>query len=615
MLSRATSMPMTQTATAAKAAGLGSLPEWDLSHLYPTMDGPEFKADLARAESACREFAKSHRGTLADVVARPDGGQALYAILQAYEGVEDLLGRLMSFAGLVYSGETTDPQRAKFYGDTQERLTAASSDLLFFTLELNRIDDALLDGLMAKPPLSHYRPWLEDIRRDKPHQLDDKLEQLFHEKSVTGRGAWNRLFDETIASLRFQVRGEDLAIEPTLNKLQDPDGTVRKDAAEALARTFKGGLRTFALITNTLAKDKEISDRWRGFEDVSDARHLANRVEREVVEALVSAVQDAYPCLSHRYYALKAKWFGRDALDYWDRNAPLPKVEQRTIPWGEARDTVLEAYAAFSPKMADIARRFFDERWIDAPVRPGKAPGAFAHPTVPSAHPYVLVNYQGKPRDVMTLAHELGHGVHQVMAAPNGALMAPTPLTLAETASVFGEMLTFRRLLDSTSDPVQRKAMLAAKVEDMINTVVRQIAFYSFERKVHLERRNGELTAEAISDLWMSVQAESLGPSIRLGPGYETFWTYIPHFIHSPFYVYAYAFGDCLVNSLYGVYEGASEGFVDRYFALLSAGGTKHYGELLQPFGLDARDPAFWQIGLGMIERLIGELEALDAQG
>ncbi|WP_240539858.1 M3 family oligoendopeptidase [Salinarimonas soli] len=606
-------MPTTQTLMAAKAAGLGALPEWDLSDLYPTMDGPEFKADLARAESACRSFAEQHRGTLAGVAGRADGGEALFAVVRAYEEIEDLLGRLMSFAGLVYSGETTDPKRAKFYGDAQERLTSASSDLLFFTLELNRIDDALLDGLMAKAPLSHYRPWLEDIRRDKPHQLDDRLEQLFHEKSVTGRGAWNRLFDETIASLRFQVRGEDLAIEPTLNKLQDPDGAVRKDAAEALARTFKGGLRTFALITNTLAKDKEISDRWRGFEDVSDSRHLANRVEREVVEALVSAVQEAYPRLSHRYYALKARWFGRDALDYWDRNAPLPTVEQRTIPWGEARDTVLEAYAAFSPRMADIARRFFDERWIDAPVRPGKAPGAFAHPTVPSAHPYVLVNYQGKPRDVMTLAHELGHGVHQVMAAPNGALMAPTPLTLAETASVFGEMLTFRRLLDGTRDPVQRKAMLAAKVEDMINTVVRQIAFYSFERKVHLERRNGELTADAISDLWMSVQAESLGPSIRLGPGYETFWTYIPHFVHSPFYVYAYAFGDCLVNSLYGVYEGASEGFVDRYFALLSAGGTKHYGELLQPFGLDARDPAFWQIGLGMIERLIGELEALEA--
>ncbi|HYF55992.1 MAG TPA: M3 family oligoendopeptidase [Salinarimonas sp.] len=612
MLPRASHLPATASAPASKAAMLGALPEWDLGHLYPGMASPAFADDLARAEAACRDFAASHRGRLAEIAAAPDGAAALFAIVRSYEEIEDLLGRLMSYAGLTYSGDTTDPARAKFYGDTQERLTAASSDLLFFTLELNRLDDGLLDRLLAEPPLSRYRPWLEDIRRDKPYQLDDRLEQLFHEKSVTGRGAWNRLFDETIASLRFQVRGEELAIEPTLNKLQDSDGAVRKDAAEALARTFKANLRTFALITNTLSKDKEISDRWRGFEDVADSRHLANRVEREVVEALVTAVREAYPRLSHRYYALKARWFNRDALDYWDRNAPLPKVEQRTISWTEARETVLDAYGAFSPRMADIARRFFDERWIDAPVRPGKAPGAFAHPTVPSAHPYVLLNYQGKPRDVMTLAHELGHGVHQVLAAPNGALMAPTPLTLAETASVFGEMLTFRRLLDATKDPVQRKAMLAAKVEDMINTVVRQIAFYSFERKVHLERRNGELTADAISELWLSVQGESLGPAIRLGPGYETFWTYIPHFGHSPFYVYAYAFGDCLVNSLYGVYERASDGFVDRYFALLSAGGTKHYGELLQPFGLDARDPAFWQIGLGMIERLIGELEAME---
>jgi len=262
--------------------------------------------------------------------------------------------------------------------------------------------------------------------------------------------------------------------------------------------------------------------------------------------------------------------------------------------------------------MAEIARVFFDRNWIDAPVRPGKSPGAFAHPTVPSAHPYVLLNYQGKPRDVMTLAHELGHGVHQVLASPNGALMAPAPLTLAETASVFGEMLTFRRLLEQTTDRTQRRAMLAAKVEDMINTVVRQVAFYAFERKVHLERRTGELTAQALCDLWMSVQAESLGPAIRLGPGYETFWTYIPHFVHSPFYVYAYAFGDCLVNSLYGLYEQASEGFVERYFALLAAGGSRPYGELLAPFGLDARDPSFWQIGLGMIERLIGELERME---
>jgi oligoendopeptidase F len=597
----------------APASGhLGALPEWDLSDLYPGIGSDAFRADLARAEAECKAMAEAYRGKLEELAKRPDAAAALGEAVQRYEAVEDLLGRLMSYAGLVYSGDTTDPVRAKFSGDTQERLTAASSDLLFFTLELNRIDDSVMDKAMASPPLGHYRPWIEDLRKDKPYQLDDQLEKLFHEKSVTGRSAWNRLFDETIASLRFTVRGEELPIEPTLNKLQDPDETVRRDAAEALAKTFKAHLRTFTLVTNTLAKDKEISDRWRGFKDVADSRHLANRVEPEVVEALVAAVRDAYPRLSHRYYALKARWFNKDKLEYWDRNAPLPKVEQRTIPWEEARETVLSAYSAFAPRMADIARRFFDDRWIDAPTRPGKAPGAFAHPTVPSAHPYVLLNYQGKPRDVMTLAHELGHGVHQVLAAPNGALMAPTPLTLAETASVFGEMLTFRRLLDETTDPVQRKAMLAAKVEDMINTVVRQIAFYSFERKVHLERRNGELTSDKLCELWMSVQEESLGPSIRLGAGYESFWTYIPHFIHSPFYVYAYAFGDCLVNSLYGVYERSSDGFVDRYFALLSAGGTKPYSELLAPFGLDARDPAFWQIGLGMIERLIGELEAME---
>lgn len=606
-------LPLHQTSTTGAAqVDLGMLPEWNLSHLYPGMDSDAFKRDLAWAEGECKAFAVAYRGKLDAMVQGEKGPEALTEVIKRYEALEDVLGRIMSYAGLVYSGDTTDPIRAKFYGDTQERLTTASTELLFFGLELNRIDDVVLDKAVEQAPLSHYKPWIEDLRRDKPFQLDDRIEQLFHEKSVTGRSAWNRLFDETIASLRFNVRGEELPIEPTLNKLQDTDETVRKDASDALAKTFRDNLRIFTLITNTLSKDKEISDRWRGFEDVADSRHLANRVEREVVEALVSAVREAYPRLSHRYYALKAKWFGKDKLDHWDRNAPLPKVEQRTISWNEARDTVLSAYSAFSPRMADIAKRFFDEGWIDAPTRPGKAPGAFAHPTVPSAHPYVLLNYQGKPRDVMTLAHELGHGVHQVLAAPNGALMAPTPLTLAETASVFGEMLTFRRLLDQTTNPVQRKAMLAAKVEDMINTVVRQIAFYSFERKVHLERRNGELTADKLCELWMSVQDESLGPSIRLGAGYETFWTYIPHFVHSPFYVYAYAFGDCLVNSLYGKYETANEGFVDRYFALLSAGGSKPYGELLAPFGLDARDPAFWQIGLSMIERLIGELEAME---
>jgi oligoendopeptidase F len=465
---------------------------------------------------------------------------------------------------------------------------------------------------MHDPALGHYRPWLEDIRKEKPYQLEDRVEQLFQEKSMTGYTAFNRLFDETMVALRFKVGGKSLSIEQTLNLLQDPKERTRRAASEALARTFKENLRLFALITNTLAKDKEISDRWRGFADVAASRHLSNRVEPEVVDALVMSVRAAYPQLSHRYYALKAKWFGKKKLMHWDRNAPLPKVAMRTIRWGEAQDTVLEAYGAFSPQMAAIAERFFKDRWIDAPVRPGKSPGAFSHPTVPSAHPYVMLNYQGKPRDVMTLAHELGHGVHQVLAAPNGALMAPTPLTLAETASVFGEMLTFKRLLAETTDKKQRKAMLAAKVEDMINTVVRQIAFYTFERQVHTERRNGELTAERINEIWMGVQKESLGPAIDLRPGYETFWAYIPHFIHSPFYVYAYAFGDCLVNSLYAVYEKANEGFAERYMQMLAAGGTKHHSELLAPFGLDARDPAFWNGGLGVIERMIGELEALD---
>ncbi len=598
-------------ATQSNSNDLGIMPEWKLEHLYPGMDSPAFAADLAKAASACAAFADAHKGKLAGLATATDGPAGLHAAIVRFEALDDLIGRIMSYAGLIYAGNTTDPVRGKFYGDAQDKMTAASSEMLFFTLELNRIDDAVLDPLMARAPLAHYAPWLADIRKERPHQLDDKLEQLFHEKSVVGASAWNRLFDETISDLRFTVEGEEMAIEQALNKLVDAKGTTRRAASEALAATFKENIRTFTLITNVLAKDKDISDRWRGFADIADSRHLSNRVEPEVVDALVSAVREAYPRLSHRYYKLKASWFGQDVLDHWDRNAPLPKVEQRTIPWAEAKDMVLTAYAGFSPDMEKVARRFFDEGWIDAPVRPGKSPGAFAHPTVPSAHPYVLLNYQGKPRDVMTLAHELGHGVHQVLAAPQGALMAPTPLTLAETASVFGEMLTFRKLLGAITDPKQKKAMLASKVEDMINTVVRQIAFYSFERKVHAARKEGELTSDKIGELWMSVQAESLGPAIKLHPGYETFWAYIPHFIHSPFYVYAYAFGDCLVNSLYGVYEKAHPGFVEHYFDLLKAGGAKPYGELLKPFGLDAKDPAFWQIGLNMIEGMIMELEGM----
>lgn len=606
-------MPLPHPVHAPQSAGsaeLGALPEWDLTDLYAAMDAPEIERDLKESLERAKTFEASYKGRLSELA--KDNVAALVTAIRAYEDLEDLMGRLISFAGLVYAGNTIDPAAQKFYGDVQEQITTASSHLLFFGLELNTVDDAVMDAALEDSQLGHYRPWVEDLRKGKPYQLEDRVEQLFHEKSVTGSNAWNRLFDETMAALTFNVDGDKLAIEPTLNLLVDPSADKRRDAFQALNETFSENLRTFALITNTLAKDKEISDRWRNFKDIADSRHLANRVERDVVDALVAAVRDAYPRLSHRYYKLKAGWLGTDQLNSWDRNAPLPDADTRVIPWDEARQTVLSAYDAFSPQMSEIAGRFFDKGWIDAPARSGKAPGAFAHPTVPSAHPYVLVNYQGKIRDVMTLAHELGHGVHQVLAGHNGPLMAPTPLTLAETASVFGEMLTFKSLLAKADNPQTRKIMLASKAEDMINTVVRQIAFYSFERKVHTERRNGELTAEKIGELWMSVQGESLGPAIKLNEGYETFWTYIPHFIHSPFYVYAYAFGDCLVNSLFAVYEDAETGFQEKYFELLKAGGTKHHSELLAPFGLSATDPDFWKKGLSVIERIIDELEELD---
>ncbi|HXF52723.1 MAG TPA: M3 family oligoendopeptidase [Hyphomicrobiaceae bacterium] len=584
------------------------MPEWNLDDLYRGPDAPEIERDLADARARALRLKDAYQGKLVEVA--NDGAQLAQAVL-AYEALSDLMGRLGSYAGLLYAGDQSDPLRAKFYGDISEKLTDISSQIIFFELEINKIPDATLEQALRHPALARYKPWFDDLRKEKPYQLEEEVEKLFHEKSQTARAAWNRLFNETMAALRFPVAGEaePLALEPTLNLLSNPDEGRRRAGAEALARVFKDNVRVFTLITNTLAKDKEISDRWRGFKDVADSRHLANRVEGPVVEALVQAVRASYPNLSHRYYRLKAKWLGKDRLAYWDRNAPLPDKPERVIPWPQARSIVLGAYGRFSPDMAQIAGTFFERRWIDAPVRPGKAPGAFSHPTVPSVHPYVLLNYLGKSRDVMTLAHELGHAVHQVLAAPLGPLLAPTPLTLAETASVFGEMLTFQSLLAEARSAKERKALIAGKVEDMLNTVVRQIAFYSFERKVHEARRQGELTSDQLGRFWLEVQGESLGPAIELNAGYEVYWTYVPHFIHAPFYVYAYAFGDCLVNSLYALYEEAHPGFVGKYLDMLRAGGSKHHSELLAPFGLDANKPEFWQKGLSVIERMIDELE------
>jgi oligoendopeptidase F len=609
----ASAMGAAAGAEAGADTALGPMPEWDLGDLYASTDAPELARDFKWAAEEARRIATAYQGRL---VGLAGDGAALAVAVKAYEALQDVVGRIGSYAGLLYYADTSDTARAKFFGDTQSKITALSTDLVFFELELNQIEDAALDAVLKHPDLVRYAPWFADLRKEKKHQLDEQLEKLFVEKAATSRSAWDRLFNETMTALRFEVAGEPkpLSLEPTLNFMMHPDREKRKAAAEALAKVFQGNIRLFTLITNTLAKDKEISDRWRGFGDVADSRHLANRVEPEVVDALVGAVRAAYPRTAHRYYAMKARWLGMDKLAHWDRNAPLPEKPEHVFTWKEAERIVLDAYAGFDPDMARIAQPFFTKRWIDAPVREGKASGAFSHPTTPSAHPYILLNYQGKPRDVMTLAHELGHGVHQVLAAPQGPLLAPTPLTLAETASVFGEMLTFKALLAATAEPRERKALIAQKVEDMINTVVRQIAFYSFERKLHEARREEELTSERIGELWMSVQGESLGAAVELKPGYEVFWSYIPHFIHSPFYVYAYAFGDCLVNSLYSLYQDAHPGFVGKYFDLLKAGGSKHHSELLAPFGLDATSPTFWAKGLSVIEGMIDELEAMEGK-
>jgi oligoendopeptidase F len=594
------------TASAVSADDLGVLPVWDLTDLYPGLESSELKRDLSAVAERAAKLEQQGKGKVADAT-----GEQLAGMIAEYEALQDLIGRMYSYASLAYAGDMADPKVAGFYQDMQEKLNDIGTRLLFFTLEINRIEETALEKkYMESARLAHYRPWLRDLRLFRDHQLDDELERLLHEKAVAGRAAWNRLFDETMAGLRFPWGREQLTAEQVLHKLSDKDAKTRKLAARTLAKVFKQNIRLFALITNTLIKDKEVEDRWRKYPTPEAYRHLSNCVEPEVVNALTDAVTAAYPKLSHRYYKLKAKWMGGKKLNWWDRNAPLPEDSDRMIGWDEARETVLKAYGRFSPQLADLGKKFFDNAWIDAPARPGKASGAFAHPTVPSAHPYLLLNYQGRTRDVMTLAHELGHGVHQLLAAEQGPLMADTPLTLAETASVFGEQLTFRALLDAAG-PERRKIMLASKVEDMINTVVRQTAFFKFERNLHAARRDGELTPDRIGEIWMGVQGESLGPALKLDQDYSSFWCYIPHFVHSPFYVYAYAFGDCLVNALYARYQDAEQGFQDKYFTMLKAGGTLRHKELLEPFGLDASDPAFWSKGLGVIEGFIDELEQL----
>jgi oligoendopeptidase F len=608
-------------ARAKKNAKAAALPVWDLSDLYASPKDPAIARDGKSLAKKTADFSKLYAGKLNTLNA-----EALAKAIASYEALQDGIGKLGSYAQLLYASDMSNPAHTQFYQNTQEALTGISSQLVFFTLELNKLSDAALnkmyqgtssrakraDPAKNKTGLLRYKPWIDVVRSYKPYQLSDELEGYIHETSVT-MGAWQRLFDESISRLEFTVDGKKLSEPQALDLLSGKDAKKRKAAAKEIARVFAANAPLFALITNTLAKAKHIEDEKRKFAKPISSRNISNQVEDEVVEALISTVKKNYKNLSHKYYAWKAKQFGVKALDYWDRNAPLPAASDKRIEWAEGVTLVREAYHAFSPELAKVGDKFFDNNWIDVPVRAGKSPGAFAHPTVPSAHPYLLLNYLGKTRDVMTLAHELGHGVHQVLSASQGALMADTPLTLAETASVFGEMLTFQELLNRETNKKTRQLLIAGKIEDMLNTVVRQIAFCEFERMVHDERRFGELSVARIGEIWMQVSAESLGPSIKLHSEYASYWMYIPHFIHSPFYVYAYAFGDCLVNSLYGVYlrekkAGRADQFAKKYLDMLKAGGTLRHKELLKPFGLDASKPDFWQAGLDVISGYIAQL-------
>ncbi len=583
------------------------LPAWNLNDLYAGLDDPRITADLQTAQDAAAAFESRYKDKLTTLT-----GADLATAVHEYERISETLGRAASFAQLVFAADSNNPEHGKFYQTMSERVTLINTHLLFFTLELNLLSEPDLAAKLQDPALARHAPWFRDLRVFLPHQLSGELEKLLMEKDVTGHAAWSRLFDETTAAMRVPVNGEDLILSAALNKLSDPDRSTREAAGKAVGEVMGRNEKLFALITNTLAKDKEIDDNWRHYPAPASYRNRSNMVEDEVVEALTTAVKSSYARLAHRYYGMKAKWLGLEKLEYWDRNAPLPGDEDRNIPWPEAKDTVLAAYSRFNPALAAQIEPFFSKNWIDAAPRPGKSGGAFAHPTVPSAHPYVLMNYHGRTRDVMTLAHELGHGAHQRLAAGQGYLMSGTPLTLAETASVFGEMLTFRSLLGAETDPQRRRLMLAGKVEDMLNTVVRQIAFYQFELKVHAERRTGELLPARIGEIWLEVQTESLGPVFHFAEEYRLFWAYVPHFVHSPFYVYAYAFGDCLVNALYAVYQESADkaAFAEKYTTMLQAGGTLRHKELLAPFGLDASHPEFWQKGLDVIAGFIDELEA-----
>ena len=563
---------------------LDTLPQWDLTHLYDD-EGKGAYADLDKVRAALAEVT-SFEGKLDK--ATPS---ELVFVIERYQALAETFSRILSHADLKFAADMSDPKTGQYAQDMRETISALSSKLLFVELELGALPDAHYQAALTDPDFYHYQPWMRVLRASAPYQLEPRLEQMLVERAPTGRGAWVRLFDETSTALQFPFQDGVVTEAEILNHMTSTTPSIRREAGLSLSSVMAENQRPVS------------------------SRNVANDVDDSTVDALCEAVNARTGEIAHRYYQLKARWMGTETIDWWDRNAPLPGDDDRRYSWDDAKAIVLDAFVGFDPEMAAIARRFFDEGWIDAGVRSGKASGAFSHPTVPSAHPFILMNFNGKARDVMTLAHEMGHGIHQVLAAEKGYLMADTPLTLAETASVFAEMLAFQALVHDAASADARRFLLAGKVEDMLNTVVRQIAFHNFETKFHEARRSGELSSKDMSDIWMETQTAALGPAIRLDDDYRPVWAYIPHFVHTPFYVYAYAFGDCLVNALWQSYQTRAEDdrqmFVNDYRGLLMAGGTQRYDEALAPFGLDATKPSFWHLGLDMIADMITELEEL----
>jgi oligoendopeptidase F len=602
----------TQDASApAPGTGPAAGVRWDLSDLYAGPDDPRLDADLARALDAARVFAERYRGRVASL-----GAAELAAAVDALEASSDPTARVLAFAGLLFAADTSAPRHGALLQRVQERTSEIRNTLVFFELEWVAVPDDVAGRLLADPALARRRHHLASARRYRPHVLTEPEERLLEETANTGRRAFSRLFDEILGALRFRLEHaggtEDLSEEEVLAKLYEPDRELRRAASAALTAGLRANARTLGFVFNTLVQDKAVLDRLRRYASPLDERHLANEIDAAAVGALLSACERGYPLVA-RYYRLKARLLGLPLLEEFDRYAPLPGKEGAR-DFAEARRVVLEAYRDFSPEMAEIAGRFFERRWIDAELRAGKRGGAFSASTVPDLHPYVLLNYTGNLRDVMTLAHELGHGVHQWLARRQGLFEQDTPLTTAETASVFGEMLVFRRLLKEESDPRVRLALLCGKLEDAFATVFRQVVMTRFEEALHAARRSeGELPIERVNALWLDANRPMFGNAVRLSDEYGYWWLYIPHFVHSPFYCYAYAFGELLVLALLRRYDEEGAAFVPRYLELLAAGGSEAPPVLLARVGLDITDPGFWDGGLALLASLVDEAERLAA--